>query len=120
MAEEIYNPQINISKMVVGGGIAGAFFAAVSTLIFLMGIPLTRIMLPAALILGGGIALVLRFVRHKTPGTPWILPTINSVSEARHDNGTQKNQDPLTRSTVFTRFQGLNLAVRCWREARGE
>lgn len=70
----IHNPQINISKIVVGGGIAGLFFAAVSTLIFLMGIPLTRIMLPAALILGGGIALILHFARHRTLGTPWILP----------------------------------------------
>jgi hypothetical protein len=75
MAEEIRNPQINISKIAVGGGIAGAFFAAVSTLIFLMGIPLVRYMFPAALILGGGIAMVLHFARHKTPGTPWILPS---------------------------------------------
>ena len=93
MPEEIRNPQINISKIVVNGGIAGAFFAAVSTLIFLMGIPLTRYMLPAALILGGGIALVLRFVRHKTPGTPWILPATNSEPGAGLDTGTQKAQD---------------------------
>lgn len=74
MVEEIHNPQINISRIAVGGGIAGAFFAAVSMLIFLMGIPLVRFMFPIALILGGGIALVLHFARHKTPGTPWILP----------------------------------------------
>ncbi|MBV8842742.1 MAG: hypothetical protein JO307_08020 [Bryobacterales bacterium] len=74
MAEEIHNPQINISKIAVGGGIAGAFFAAVSMLLFLMGIPLVRYMFPAALLLGGGIALVLHFARHKTTGAPWILP----------------------------------------------
>ena len=74
MAEEIHNPQINISKIAVGGGIAGAFFAAVSTLIFLMSVPLVRLMFPAALVLGGGIALMLHFVRHKTVGTAWILP----------------------------------------------
>jgi hypothetical protein len=74
MAEEIHNPQINISKIAVGGGIAGAFFVAVSMLIFLMGIPLVRYMFPVAVVLGGGIALVLHFVRHKTPGMPWILP----------------------------------------------
>lgn len=74
MAEEIHNPQINISKIAVGGGIAGAFFAAVSMLIFLMGVPLVRYMFPAALILGGAIAMVLHFTRHKAPGTPWILP----------------------------------------------
>ena len=93
MSEEIRNPQINISKIVVGGGIAGAFFAAVSTLIFLMGIPLTRYMLPAALILGGGIALVLRLVRHKTPGTPWILPGTDSGAAAKPDAGTREPQD---------------------------
>jgi hypothetical protein len=74
MAEEIHNPQINISRIAVGGGIAGAFFTAVSMLIFLMGIPLVRYMFPVAVILGGGIALVLHFARRKTPGIPWILP----------------------------------------------
>jgi hypothetical protein len=74
MAEEIRNPQINISKIAVGGGIAGAFFAAISMLIFLVGIPLVRYMFPAALTLGAGIAMVLHFARHKTPGTPSILP----------------------------------------------
>ena len=72
MSEETQNPQINISKIAVGGGIAGAFFAAVSMLIFLMGIPLLRLLFPAAIALGGGIALVFHFARHKTPGTPWI------------------------------------------------
>jgi len=74
MAEEIHNPQINISKIVVGGGMAGAFFTTVTMLIFLMGIPLVRYMFPAALLLGGGVALVLHFARHRTIGTPWILP----------------------------------------------
>src|SRR5215472_14314578 len=72
MEEEIRNPQINISKIAVGGGIAGAFFAAVSTLIFLMGIPMLRSVFPAAIALGG-IALVFHFARHKTPGTLWII-----------------------------------------------
>ena len=106
MSEEIHNPQINISKIAVGGGVAGAFFAAVSTLIFLMGIPLTRYMFPAALILGGGIALALRFVRHKTPGTPWILPGTNSVSEARPEAGTQKDPRRLTQRTLLPTFGG--------------
>ena len=79
MQEETQLPQINISKIVVGGGIAGAFFAFSSMLIFLIGIPMLRYMFLAALVLGCGVALVLRFVRHKTPapgsgGAPWILP----------------------------------------------
>jgi len=106
MSEEIHNPQINISKIAVGGGVAGAFFVAVSTLIFLMGIPLTRYMFPAALILGGGIALALRFVRHKTPGTPWILPGTNSVSEARPDAGAQKDPRRLRQRTLLPTFGG--------------
>lgn len=73
MEDEIHNPQINISKITVGGGIAGAFFTAVSTLIFLMGVPLVRLMFPVALLLGGGIALALHLARHKAIGTPWIL-----------------------------------------------
>jgi hypothetical protein len=54
MSEETQSPQINISKIAVGGGVAGVFFAAVSMLILLMGIPLLRSMFPAALALGGG------------------------------------------------------------------
>ena len=106
MSEEIQNPQINVSKIAVGGGIAGAFFAAVSTLIFLMGIPLTRYMFPAALILGGGIALVLRFVRHKTPGTPWILPGTNSPSAVGPDAATQEGPSRPARRILLPAFGG--------------
>jgi hypothetical protein len=83
MAEEIRNPQINISKIAVGGGIAGGFFAAVSMLIFLMGIPLVRYMFPAALILGGGIAMALHFARHKTPGALGFSPRRRGVPPDR-------------------------------------
>jgi hypothetical protein len=65
MSEETQNPQINISKIAVGGGIAGAFFAAVRMLIFLMGIPLLRFMFPAAIALGSGVALMFHFARYK-------------------------------------------------------
>ena len=77
MADEIQNLQINISKIAVGGGSAGAFFAAVCTVIFLTGVPLVRLMFPAALFLGGGIALVLHFAGHKPIGTAWMLPGTN-------------------------------------------
>ncbi len=66
-------PQINVSKIVAGGGIAGSMFAAISMAIFLIGIPALRYMLPAAVVLGGGFALVLHFIRHETPGASWIL-----------------------------------------------
>ena len=67
-------PQINLSKIPGGGGIAGALFAFGSMLIFLIGIPRLRLFLLAAIVLGCGVALILRCVRRETPGKPWILP----------------------------------------------
>jgi hypothetical protein len=73
MQENGANPQINSAKIPVGGGIAGSIFALGSTLIFLIGIPALRYFLPAAVVLGGGVALILHFMRHETPGKSWIL-----------------------------------------------
>lgn len=73
MREGVENPQINSAKIPVGGGIAGAIFAIGSTLIFLIGIPALRYFVPAAVVLGGGVALFMRFSRHEAPGQPWIL-----------------------------------------------
>jgi hypothetical protein len=74
MREGVPKPQINLAKIPVGGGIAGAIFAVGSTLIFLIGIPALRYFVPAAAILGGGVAALIHFSRHETPGKPWILP----------------------------------------------
>ena len=74
MKEDAPRPQINISKIVVGGGIAGTIFAVGSALIFLIGIPALRYFLPAAILLGCGVALIIHFVRHETPGKSWIFP----------------------------------------------
>lgn len=68
------NPEINVSKIPGGAGIAGAMFAVFSMLIFLIGIPRLRFFFAAAVILGCGVALVLHFIRHETTGAPWILP----------------------------------------------
>src|SRR6266849_3956911 len=73
MSEGTPNPQINFSKIQSAGGVAGAMVAVMSTLIFLLGIPLLRYFLPAAIVLGGAVALFIRFKRHETPGKPWIL-----------------------------------------------
>lgn len=73
MSQESSNPQINVSKIPGGGGIAGALFAVGGMLIFLIGIPRFRFFLLAAFILGCAVALMLRFVRRETPGKPWIL-----------------------------------------------
>ncbi len=67
-------PQINVSKIPGGPGIAGALFALSTMFIFLVGVPRIRYFFVGAIILGCVIALILRFVRHETPGKPWILP----------------------------------------------
>jgi len=74
MSEGTPTPQINVSKIPGGTGIAGALFAVGSMLIFLFGVPRLQYFFVASIILGSGIALVLRFIRRETPGKPWILP----------------------------------------------
>ena len=73
MREDTSRPQINIAKIPVGSGVAGAIFAVGSMLIFLVGIPMLRVVFPAAIVLGCGVALVLHFIRRETPGASWIL-----------------------------------------------
>lgn len=70
MRESAPNPQINVSKIPGGGGIAGALFAIISMVIFLIGIPALRYMFPAAIVLGCAVAMVIHFKRHETPGKP--------------------------------------------------
>jgi len=65
-------PQINLAKIPGGAGIAGAIFAIGSMVIFLIGLPALRYVFPAAIVLGGAVALILHFMRHETPGAPWI------------------------------------------------
>jgi len=71
--EEPAPPQINMSKIVVGGGLAGALFAGGSMLIFLAGIPLIRLMFPAAILLGCALAMLRHFTRHERSSTSRIL-----------------------------------------------
>ena len=73
MKEDTPNPQINASRIPVGGGIAGAFCAAASMVIFLVGIPMLRYLSPASVVFGCGVAIILHFIRHKATGAPWIL-----------------------------------------------
>lgn len=73
MSERTPSPQIDVSKIPGGTGIAGALFALGSMMIFLVAIPRLRFFFVAAIVVGGGIALILRFIRRETPGKPWIL-----------------------------------------------
>ncbi len=72
--ERSSKPQINVSSIPVGGGIAGSLFAAISMAIFMIGIPAIREVFPVVLLVGGGIALVLHSMdkKAKIPGQPWI------------------------------------------------
>jgi hypothetical protein len=79
MSEGAPNPQINVSKIPGGTGIAGALFAIGSMSIFLFGVPRIRYFFIAAIILGCGIAIVMRFVRRETPGKPWLLPATQNA-----------------------------------------
>ena len=92
--QEDTRPQINASKIVVGGGIAGAVFAIFSMLIFLTGLPVLRLMFPAAILLGLGFALVRRFARRKTPGAPWLL---SAIAEAPSKQDHKENPGRSTR-----------------------
>jgi hypothetical protein len=86
MAEGTPTPQINVSKIVAGGGIAGALFAVISMAIFLIGIPLLRFFLPAAIVIGAVVALAIHFKRHETPGEPWILADEKRTETWRRDS----------------------------------
>jgi hypothetical protein len=74
MRADAPNPQINVSKIPGGGGVAGALFAVISMVIFLIGIPALRFMFPAAIVLGCAIAVIRHFMHHETTGASWILP----------------------------------------------
>jgi hypothetical protein len=81
MSEENLSPQINASKLRIGGGIAGVLFTIGSMLIFLIGIPILRYLFPAAILLGCVAALVFRFKPHQTPGAPWLLSAIEKTAD---------------------------------------
>ena len=66
MSEGAPTPQINVSKIPGGTGIAGALFAVGSMLIFLFGVPRIRYFFIASIVLGCGVALILRFIRRET------------------------------------------------------
>jgi hypothetical protein len=76
MQQNAANPQINVSKIPGGAGVAGAMFALFSMVIFLIGIPMLRYFLPAAIVLGAILTLAIHLARKahppETPGAPWV------------------------------------------------
>lgn len=74
MRDDGQRPEIDMARIRVGSGIAGLIFAAGSTVIFLIGIPALRYMLPAAIILGSGIAFGLHFIPYEHHASSGIFP----------------------------------------------
>ena len=99
---ETARPQINASKIVVGGGIAGGIFTIGSMLIFLTGLPILRYMFPAALVLGCVVALFRRLVRHKTPGAPWLLSAIEKAPELASKPECDKSRGPFAKIVAIS------------------
>src|SRR6266404_5922391 len=94
MSEDTPRPQINSAKLRVGGGIAGAIFTIGSMLIFLIGIPVLRYVFPAAILVGFGVALFLHFIRHETPGAPWILSATEKETEGPPEENREHKGNP--------------------------
>ncbi|MEP7362496.1 MAG: hypothetical protein ABI972_04505 [Acidobacteriota bacterium] len=65
MKHGVLSDGINIAKIPVAAGAAGAIFGAGSMAILLIGIPELQVLFPAALLLGCGIALALRVLRRE-------------------------------------------------------
>ena len=73
MKDSLRYAEINVASVQADGNIGGLIFAAATLMIFYWGIPLVRYFFPAAIVLGCGVALVLHFIRHETPGSSWIF-----------------------------------------------
>jgi len=56
------HPSINISKIPVGGGVAGLMIAVSILVIALIGLPPMRLFLAGSLALGGSLALIRRWM----------------------------------------------------------
>ena len=100
MSEEIQSPQINASKLRVGGEIAGAVFTIGSMLIFLIGIPMLRYIFPAAILLGVGAAVLFRFKRYRNPGAPWLLIATKPAKETPPDRERSGNPGRVNRLLI--------------------
>ena len=77
MQEQTSAPQINVSNIPGGGGVAGALFAIISMTIFLIGIPALRYFLVGAILLGGIAAIAVRWFRRQPvqPGHIYASPS---------------------------------------------
>jgi hypothetical protein len=92
MEDRNQTPQINVSKIPGGSGIAGALFVVISMVIFLIGIPALRYFLVGAIVLGSAAALAIRAIQRRNPDKPCTLfaapesANQERVNDSRPDN----------------------------------
>jgi hypothetical protein len=75
MTEEIPRGEINMSRIPVTADIPGLLFTIGTVLIFYWGIPELRYVLPAAILVGCGIAVALHFIRHDDSPSRFLTGT---------------------------------------------
>jgi len=63
-------------------------------LIFLIGIPAIRYVFPAAVLVGCGVALLLHFILHETPGASWILSATEKKTEVSSEPKQENKSNP--------------------------
>ena len=73
MKNGLQSAQINLANVPADGNVGGLLFTAGTVMIFFWGIPLIRYLVPTAILLGGGLALVFRKIRHDASGNERIL-----------------------------------------------
>jgi hypothetical protein len=72
MENEIPTAEINMAKIAVSADIPGLIFTIGTVMTFYWGIPELRYVMPAAIVVGAGVAVVLHFIRHENPPPSYI------------------------------------------------
>ena len=69
-SEEPSYTEINMSRIPVGGGMAGLLFAVGTALIFVVGVPVVRAFLVGSMVAGSVISIALHFFHKYKPTRP--------------------------------------------------
>jgi hypothetical protein len=102
MSKDPRNPQINASKIPVAGNIAGAIFALGVIAICVTAFPALWYIAPAAILVGCGVALLLRLSHRRTPGAPWLLPPEKSSPPSPSPAPDRRPEEPKTLVPSFS------------------
>jgi hypothetical protein len=63
--DDVPRAEIDMAKIPADANAGGLIFAIATMVVFLIGIPVIRLLFPAALVAGGAIAVILHFFRHE-------------------------------------------------------